>query len=135
MTSIFVDTSAFIALIDRDDQFHAQAKEFYRKKLKPPFKFITSNFAICETLNFLRARLPLKYAVEFRENIVSSQIIEIIHITQRVEDAAFYAMKSHKDKNYSFTDCTSFTVMKELDIATAFTFDGHFKQMGFIVVP
>lgn len=135
MKALFVDTSAFIALIDKDDQYHGTAKEFYKLKLKPPFKLTTTNFVICETINFLRARLPLKYAVEFREDILSSKIISTIHITPKIEDTAFDLMKAHKDKTYSFTDCTSFVVMKELGISTSFTFDEHFKQIGFTVVP
>jgi len=135
MTALFIDTSAFIALIDKDDQYHAQAREFYQKKLNPLFKLITTNFVVCETINFLRARLPLKYAVEYRDDIISSKIVSIIHITPNMENSAFTVMKRHKDKNYSFTDCTSFVVMKELGVSTSFTFDDHFRQMGFTVFP
>lgn len=135
MTALFIDTSAFIALIDKDDQYHAQAREFYQKKLSPPFKLTTTNFVVCETINFLRARLPLKYAVEYRDDIITSKIVSIIHITPDMEISAFNVMKRHKDKNYSFTDCTSFVVMKELSITTSFTFDEHFRQMGFAVFP
>lgn len=134
MKTLFVDTSAFIALIDKDDQYHRTAKEFYQK-LKPPFKLTTTNFVVCETINFLRARLPLKYAVEFREDILYSNIVSTIHVTPKIEDSAFSIMKAQKDKTYSFTDCTSFAVMKDLGILTSFTFDEHFKQIGFTVVP
>jgi predicted nucleic acid-binding protein len=41
----------------------------------------------------------------------------------------------HKDKAFSFTDCTSFAVMQELKLTHALTTDRHFKQMGFHVVP
>ena len=41
----------------------------------------------------------------------------------------------HRDKNYSFTDCTSFVVMKELKLKQALTTDRHFRQMGFEVLP
>ncbi|MDI6791120.1 MAG: PIN domain-containing protein [Thermodesulfobacteriota bacterium] len=99
MMTLFIDTSAFIALIDKDDQYHTQAKEFYQKKLSPPFKLITTNFVVCETINFLRARLPLKYAVEYRDDIISSKIVSIIHITPDIENAAFSIMKHHKDKS------------------------------------
>ena len=98
MKTLFVDTSAFIALIDKDDQYHGTAKEFYQT-LKPPFKFTTTNFVICETINFLRARLPLKYAIEFREDILSSKIVSTIHITPNVEDSAFsYSGPLSQDK-------------------------------------
>lgn len=40
----------------------------------------------------------------------------------------------NRDKTWSFTDCASFVVMKELRIKTAFTFDNHFEQMGFKIL-
>lgn len=41
----------------------------------------------------------------------------------------------HRDKSYSFTDCTSFVVMKELRLKQVLTTDRHFRQMGFEVLP
>ena len=38
-------------------------------------------------------------------------------------------------KDFSFTDCTSFTVMGELRLRKALTLDHHFAQMSFEVVP
>lgn len=39
------------------------------------------------------------------------------------------------DKDFSFTDCTSFIVMELLRINEAFSFDKHFDQYGFIRLP
>lgn len=39
------------------------------------------------------------------------------------------------DKDFSFTDCTSFVVMKELRIQRALTTDRHFSQAGFELLP
>lgn len=41
----------------------------------------------------------------------------------------------HRDKDYSFTDCTSFAVMRELRLREALTTDRHFRQAGFGVLP
>lgn len=38
-------------------------------------------------------------------------------------------------KEWSFTDCVSYVVMKQREITEAFTFDHHFAQMGFIKQP
>ena len=38
-------------------------------------------------------------------------------------------------KDFSFTDCCSFVVMRELRIRRVLTLDHHFRQMGFEVVP
>jgi predicted nucleic acid-binding protein len=41
----------------------------------------------------------------------------------------------HRDKDLSFTDCTSFAIMRELRLTTVITTDGHFRQVGFDVLP
>jgi hypothetical protein len=39
--------------------------------------------------------------------------------------------RKHADHAYSFTDCTSFVVMRELKLSQALTSDRHFTQAGF----
>lgn len=40
-----------------------------------------------------------------------------------------------RDKPFSFTDCTSFVIMKEQRIRQALTCDEHFAYAGFQVLP
>jgi len=48
---------------------------------------------------------------------------------------ALTEFEGHRDKRWSFTDCTSFVVMRDLGIATAFGFDRNFEQAGFRRLP
>ena len=133
--NIFIDTSAYIALMNKNDQYHNSAKTYYKKQLKSGLRLMTTNFVICETLNFLRAKSDLNIAVKFWENIKKSKIVEEIHVTTDTENNAFELFKKYSDKDFSFTDCTSFVVMKQYNLTTSFTFDEHFRQIGFLVVP
>jgi len=36
--------------------------------------------------------------------------------------------------NVSFIDCTSFALMRERGITTAFSFDEHFTRQGFVLL-
>jgi predicted nucleic acid-binding protein len=38
-------------------------------------------------------------------------------------------------KKLSLVDCVSFETMRVLKVTTAFTFDRHFKEQGFICLP
>ena len=40
--------------------------------------------------------------------------------------------RARADKQWSFTDCTSFTVMARLRLRHALAFDEHFLQAGFM---
>ncbi|MDH5203808.1 MAG: PIN domain-containing protein [Nitrospirota bacterium] len=133
---IFIDTGAFIALIDAGDENHKAAKTFYKSAIEKGTKFVTTNFVVCETMNYLSARVSHDVSVIFRENLKKSSFIEIITITPFVEDSAFNIFKQYADKDFSFTDCTSFSVMKSLKINRSFAFDKHFEQYdNFIRLP
>jgi len=125
---IFIDTGAFIALTDADDDNHTAAGNYYKDSIEKGTKFIATNFVICETMNYLRAKISHKVSVIFRENLKKSGFFEIINITPLLENTAFAIFKQYADKDFSFTDCTSFAVMKSLKVSRAFAFDKHFGQ-------
>jgi hypothetical protein len=125
---VFIDTGAFIALTDADDENHIAAKTFYKDSIEKGTKFITTNFVVCETVNYLRAKVSHKVSVIFWENLNKSGSFDIINITPLAENTAFSIFRQYADKDFSFTDCTSFSVMKSLKITNAFAFDRHFGQ-------
>ena len=127
---VFIDTGAFIALIDADDENHKAATSFYKVSAEKGSRFVTTNFVVCETMNYLQARISHKVAVAFRENLKKSGLIKIMSITPHVEDTAFAIFKHYSDKDFSFTDCTSFSIMKSLKLTRAFAFDRHFEQFA-----
>ena len=130
MKRVFIDTNAFIALYYRRDQFHSLAADIHHELLKDS-DYITSNYVIDETMTGLAMKSGHREAVEFFENIKESNFIDIIYINDILEHEAFTVFKKYSDKEFSFTDCTSFIIMKHFKIKTAFTNDHHFEQMGF----
>lgn len=135
---LFVDTSAFIALEDEDDENHEAAVE-YRNRLSQrgtPYRALyTSNYITDETLTLLRVRCGHQVATAFGEMIQSSRMIRVLWITPTTEKDAWKIFKEHHDKDFSFTDCTSFALMKTEAIDAAFTFDRHFSQYKLKTVP
>lgn len=132
--NIFVDTSAFIALTDRSDKFHKSASDFI-KSIKSYFRFYTTNFVLDETITKIRMDIGHKEACRFRDNIFSSGINKIHYITKDIEEQAWILFKKYDDKLLSFTDCTSFALMRKINIKDAFTFDINFVQVGFRRIP
>jgi predicted nucleic acid-binding protein len=90
---------------------------------------------IDETLTLLRVHCGHRVAVSFRNVLEASRLLRVLWITETLEKAAWEIFEKHADKEFSFTDCTSFAMMKAEAIRNVFTFDQHFSQYGFESVP
>lgn len=128
---VFVDTSAWLAINDRNDQYHNKAviKSLEIKKQK--IELISSEYIFDESLTLIRYRISHRAAVTFGNSLLNSSIVKIIDIINEDRLKAWEIFKKYEDKELSFTDCISFVLMKKLRIEKVFTFDEHFKQIGF----
>ena len=131
---LFVDTSAFVALIDEDDNFHQEAKKF-AGTFRPHYRLNISNFILDEAITRIRMKLGHSPACQFIDDILNSKVYRIHRVGPKIEKEGIRFFKKYNDKRLSFTDCTSFVLMKYLKITTAFTFDDDFAQVGFTKLP
>ena len=129
----FIDTSAFFALLDRDDAKHKNASAAWAQVLNPDHTLVTSNYVLVETFALLQNRLGLSAIRGFQEDILP--LINIEFVTAGTHRTGIAVLLSASRRNLSFVDCVSFEVMRSQGIRSAFTFDTHFKEQGFIVIP
>ena len=134
MQRVFVDTSAFIALLDPRDDCHDQAAHIEQVLSSQAARLVTTNFVLDETYTGLRGKIQHSAILRFRGSVRQSRRLSVVHVTEAVEDQAWEIFARYEDKDFSFTDCTSFAVMQQLGITTAFAFDEHFEQFGFTQV-
>lgn len=134
MKLIFVDTSAWLALVNKSDNFHEKAKFTRDNLMKQNSKFVVTDYVIAEIGNCLSRLNFRKAGIKLIENIRESEDIEIIKIDNEIFEKAWTLYSSCKDKEWGLTDCTSFIVMNEWDITEAFSADHHFKQAGFRIL-
>lgn len=133
---IFVDTSAFVAVENRRDANHESALKFKKDALNSGESFTTSDYVLDECLTLLRVRSGYPVAVSFGEAMRASQFLRIERVTEDIFDRAWNIFKKYGDQSFSFTDCTSFALMEQSGITTAFTFDDDFKTYGkFLIKP
>lgn len=135
MKGLFVDTAGWIACADAADPAHSRACAARDAALEQGQMLVTTDYVTDETLTLVRMRLGLAAAEAWWEQVDRSSRVrwEWIGMT-RVERARQLFFR-HRDKDYSFTDCTSFVVMQELKLKRALSTDGHFRQMGFQLLP
>ena len=132
MQKIFVDTGGWYAAIARRDRDHESAKQFLASNHLP---LLTSDYVLDETVTLLQSRLGHSYAVKFLYALQASERIELVHICAKHLAETISLFRSRPDKGWSFTDCSSFVLMREHGIQCAFAFDDHFRQAGFQLRP
>ena len=57
--------------------------------------------------------------------------VTIVPLEQRGWEKGIQLFRERGDKDWSLTDCISFSVMDEMGIREALTADAHFEQAGF----
>ena len=129
----FVDTVAWIALVNTRDSLHEKAKEIFANFRQQNYKFITTEFVLLEFANALSAPDFRRKASIFIEGLRESSDVEIIPASSKLFLLGLKLYKNRLDKEWSLVDCTSFIVMEEMIISEAFTEDHHFEQAGFVI--
>ncbi len=128
---LFIDTSGFYALLVKNDDRHERAKTILAQAAKEKQRFMTSDYVLDETATLLRARGLGHLIAPFFDNIFASQACSIVWMDHELFMKARLFFLKHDDKSWSFTDCTSFVIMKEMKLSSALTKDRHFQEAGF----
>ena len=129
----FIDTSAFYALLDRDDRNHQKGKKAWMEMLAEPPILVTSNYVLVETFALLQSRLGLEAVRKFQEDVIP--IVQVEFVTPEMHRAGTAALLSAGRRGLSLVDCVSFEAMRDSGVRVAFAFDPHFKEQGFDVIP
>lgn len=133
---IFVDTSAWYALEVEDDVYHKPAKRFVLTLRGRRYEsLLTTDYVLDETLTLLWLRQGSISALGFLDMIRQSKGVHTIWIDEPIFWKAAELMRERRDKRWSFTDFTSFLIMKQMGITNAFGFDKNFDQAGFALLP
>jgi predicted nucleic acid-binding protein len=130
---IFIDTSAFYALLDRDDENHRRVKSGWTDLLNNENTLVTSDYVLVETFALLQHRLGIEAVRGFQNDVLPLVTIEFV--ISEIHRSSVSALLSASRRNLSLVDCVSFEMMRTLVIKTAFVFDPHFKEQGFDILP
>ncbi|MFL5318809.1 MAG: type II toxin-antitoxin system VapC family toxin [Myxococcaceae bacterium] len=134
-SAVFVDTGAFYALQVQGDRWHEAALRAFQTLMASSIRLFTSNLVVGETFTLLLIRHGRHAAWSFHDAVVRSKSIEIIHVSDEVENLAWTLLRRYADQPFSFVDGASFALMRQKKITRALAFDSHFAAAGFIRVP
>jgi len=131
--TVFIDTAALLAVLNAADTFHPAAKVAWQALLTAETPLVTSNYILTETIAVLQHRFGTEAVRLFQTDILP--IIEVYWIEQAVHQQGLSALLAANRRQLSLVDCTSFVIMRQMGLDTVFTFDPHFREQGFTLIP
>jgi predicted nucleic acid-binding protein len=130
---VFIDTSAFYALLDRDDENHRKAKNAWVDLLKNEDTLVTNNYVLVEAFALIQHRLGIDAVRGFQNDILP--LLNIEFVFPELHRSGVSALLLASRRNLSLVDCVIFEMMRTLEIKMTLAFDPHFKEQGFNTLP
>ena len=131
MIKTFVDTAAWIGLLNEDDALHVRALAVLVDLRRRNVPLLTTEFVLIELADALCSAANRAKTVIFVNRLRLEPNIEILPASSEMLDNGWRLYSERSDKNWSLTDCISFAVMQGQSIVQVFTSDHHFEQAGF----
>ena len=132
MEKIFVDTAAWLALLNKDDGLHALAQQVMKTLRQQRVVLSTTNFVLLEVADALSAPMHRLRTVEFVNGLRQLPLLSILPASQDLWAEGWKLYSDRPDQDWSLTDCISFAVMNQERITQCFTSDHNFEQAGFV---
>ena len=129
MISLFVDTSFFLAYLNRDDTHHATAKASFAAAIENNYSLFTTSYILVESFALIQNRLGMQALRDFQEIMIP--ILSIEFVNEASHNAGVSAVLTASRRGLSLVDCVSFEVMRTLGVDAVLSFDKHFEEQGF----
>lgn len=130
--AVLIDASAAVALANAKDQFHVIAKRFFDSTTD--ILWVTMNATAHESYTRARYDFGFQKAITLYE-FLKKDPLYYIRFESDDEEKAIHLLKKYSDQDISFHDALCAAVMKRIGIYRAFSFDHHFYNFGFEVLP
>ena len=131
MKIVLADTSYYVALFNRRDEFHALASRLSNELTG---LVLVSEFVLLELGNALFRPSVRQRFGELIEQMRADPEIIVVPSSDILFEKALTFFETRPDKEWSLIDCSSFTLMHEYGITEALTADHHFEQAGFTIL-
>lgn len=127
--SVFADTSFFIALLDDGDDMHVDAVVRWRRVAEERLSVVTSNYVVVESCAVLQRHIGVVAVRRLVRQVLDPVVVH--WVTKAEHERATDALLVADRRQLSIVDCTSFEVMRRLDVRECLAFDRHFAEQGF----
>jgi predicted nucleic acid-binding protein len=129
---ILLDTVGLLALVNRNDQWHAAAQAAYASHQLSQSDFIATSYITAEACS-AASRTPLRARVASIVREMSDDN-RLIYPTKDEYLSALDEYEQSQPYGASLVDCISFQVMRRLGLTDVFSNDQHFATAGFTLL-
>ena len=123
----FVDTSAWFGFFVPSDPANGKLTEFFTVDDR---RLVTTDLVLVELLNLLRFRGQALRAELVWDWLHDPDLVALHRLDEAIFAEAWEVFRSFRDKEWSFTDCTSYCIIRAQRIPAACSVDAHFRQFG-----
>lgn len=127
--SVFLDTSALLAVLDADDRYHTRAREVWADLIGRAEDLVCTNYILVETFALIQHRLGMEAVRGLQEDILP--LVRVYWVSEADHGAGVTALLTAGRRQLSLVDCVSFVIMRQLNLKAAFAFDTDFHVQGF----
>lgn len=128
---VFIDTSAFMALIIKEEAYHNRIAVQYKAYKQARAQLITSAYILDELFTRCLYRAGSyggKLAINLIREIVASGELTVLEVDSQIFKKAEDIFLKFSDHKISFTDATSYVLYKYFSLDEIFTLDDDFKK-------
>jgi predicted nucleic acid-binding protein len=136
--TVFADASGWLSLLVPKDPAHEASRRYLLALRAGRALITTSDFVLDEVITRLRYDVGHSKAAEFMALTHEAQDagrLRVYRITPDLWRKAEAIFLLYKDSRLSFTDCTSFALLRERSVDEVFGYDSHFEMVGHILRP
>jgi predicted nucleic acid-binding protein len=135
---VFIDTSAWIDLMNRKEHHHAAAVAFH-KSLSPMTLRITSWGIVSETFTWIRYHIGYREAARWltlKDSLENQGYLQVVYPDPQMELGVRKVIERFDDQQLSYVDAFSIALIQSRpDIDAIFAFDHHLTLAGISVLP
>ncbi len=134
----FIDTSAWLAIVDPNEANHQKARDFFEYLLERDAKLVTNNYVIDRVLEELKERFDIDFAADFMKIIEESIItinLRMDWISKRVRRAAISNFLRSGNKDLKLYHFYLKETIKRKKVDMIFSYDPNVFEFGIPVMP
>ena len=135
---VFVDTSAWIAVLDEKNANYTSARKYFEKLLELNTRLVTNSIVIDDTLLFLKQNYGNDFAQKFLDIIDESSMsinLKVDWISRRVRRNTLNSFLKSSNSNLEVKHFYIHESLKRKKVDIVFSYDRSLKYFDFPVMP